>query len=132
LEDSKIKEGKEVFELKKMFLVVLFALIMVSSALAMTDSEFALLKTGDIVHAKIEWNGKVYLEGDAVVAYKISDSALVAGTNPQNGFVSTFNHEYLTLVKSKGNEDTAKLRQELEALKAQIRGLVLQIVELLK
>jgi len=76
---------------------------------------------------KLEWNGKTYLDGDAVVAFKIGDSAQLASTNPQNNFSGAFNCSYLTLI----NSNQSALQVENMKLKVIIRSLVMKLQALI-
>ena len=85
--------------MKKILCVIVLLLFSVTVQ-AMTPIEFQKIGTGDIVTLNLEWNGKVYLQGDSVVAFKQGDSAWVASINPLNNFSGSFHCGYLTLVKS--------------------------------
>jgi hypothetical protein len=91
-----------VIKLKKKVCIIAIILIVVAliavSAKSMTLDEFNTMPIGSIVHLKLEYMGKTYLDGDGVVAYKLGESAGLASTNPNNNWSGAFNRSYLTIV----------------------------------
>ena len=109
--------------MKKILCVIVLLLFSVTVQ-AMTPIEFQKIGTGDIVTLNLEWNGKVYLQGDSVVAFKQGDSAWVASINPLNNFSGSFHCGYLTLVKSnQETADVATLKTRISQLESVIDGL---------
>jgi hypothetical protein len=97
-------------------------LLLATSAWSMTMEEFNKVKSGDILMLKLEYNGKVYVQGECVAAFKYGESAQVASTNPNNAFIGTFHRSYLTPVSS-SNSDIDSIRAENTALRAENAGL---------
>ena len=102
-------------------MLCIMCLLLSTYALAITPSEFNTLVPGSIVYLKVEWNGKVYLEGQAVVAYTIGESAQLASTNPTNNFSGAFHMSFIqSIVKTNNNTSLAaendQLRQRVAVL----------------
>lgn len=121
--------------MKKLLFIIIMLLFTVP-VIAMTPTQFQGVKTGDIVYLKLEWNGKVYLEGNAVVAYKIGDSAGLASTNPANNFSGGFNCGYLTMVKPSTDnsllqDENLKLKVMVATLNAKLNGLLAKLNQLI-
>jgi hypothetical protein len=99
------------------------------SCYSITLDEFQKVATGNVVHLKVEWQGKVYLEGGAVVAYIVGESAQLASTNPQNNFSGVFHRTFITAIYSQpNNEDLIKentaLKQKIVMILSELRRLV--------
>lgn len=99
------------------------------SCFCMESADYAKLKTGDIVHVKIEWQGKVYLEGDAVVAFLVTENecAQVGSTDRNHNFNSIFHRSFLTLVSSSADGNIVLLKQENARLKEIIKSLIVEL-----
>lgn len=73
-------------KLSLFILIVGFVLGVSFNTIAITPAELNVLAAGDFIHVKLEWNGKIYLEGDAVVGYVKDNAAVVISIEPDNPF----------------------------------------------
>jgi hypothetical protein len=106
---------------KILFVIIFLACYMTIQSVAMTSWEFQNVGIGDVVHLKLEWGGKTYLDGDSVVAFKSGDSAWITSTNQQNNFSGMFNCGFLTMVKSNQVSISTVL---LQARITQLEGII--------
>ena len=112
--------------MKKLIFILIFMFAI--TAYSITLDEFQKVSIGNVVHLKVEWNSKVYLEGDAVVAYIIGESAQLASTNPQNNFSGAFHRSFITSVTQPNNDsliaENQRLKDKIKALIAELKRII--------
>jgi hypothetical protein len=111
--------------------------MVVSSTLAMTDTEFAKVKVNDVVYLDFSRFNSSIKSMTGKVIDKGNDWALVYEVRPDGYWsCSRWNKYYITSILTpapvSNDAEVIRLRQEISALKASINRLIMQIVELLK
>ena len=79
----------------------------------MTPEQARQLKSGDIVHVRMEFNGRVYLDGDGVVQYlydSIGNYVQCSSVMLSNYFSGCYECRNITLVKSSNTSSEAETK----------------------
>jgi len=109
--------------MKRLLIFTIIAIVLsAGTCYPITLDEFQKLTAGNIVHLKVEWSGKVRLEGDAVVAYKVNESAQLQSINPSDSWSIMAHRGFIqSIVTPLSTEqlaiDNIKLRTENDQLK---------------
>jgi hypothetical protein len=89
----------------------------------MTSEQVKQLKAGDIVHVKMVYGGRIYLDGDGVVQYVIGEDIQTSSISYEHYFSGMFHFSNVTLVKSQNQSDILdKIKQKLIELLQLIGG----------
>lgn len=89
----------------------------------MTPQEAKKLKAGDIVHVKMQYGGKVYLDGDGVFQYLLGEDIQMSSLDSSHYFSGCFACSNVTLVKSQSSTDILeKIKLKLAELQQLIGG----------
>jgi hypothetical protein len=88
-----------------------------------TSEQVKQLKAGDIVHVKMVYGGRTYLDGDGVVQYVIGEDIQTSSISYEHYFSGMFHFSNVTLVKSQNQSDILdKIKQKLIELLQLIGG----------